>query len=67
MVRMKAADNVLKRTCNKKVLLNEAKLLPVFGRVIRIEHFRNSLTHRLFTNSFNVTTIVENIEVKLVR
>ena len=64
---MEAADDVLKRTSDEEVLLNEAKLLPVFGRIIRIEHFRDGLTHRLFTNSFDVTTIVENIEVKLMR
>ena len=67
MVGMEAADDVLKRASNEEVLLNETKLLTVFGRVIRVKHFRDGLTHRLFTNSFDVATIVENIEVKLVR
>ena len=63
----KATDDVLERTGNEKILLEQAKLFSALGLVIRVKNFRNGFTVILFANGFLVTAAVEGLKVEFLR
>ena len=63
----KATDDVLERTGNEKILLEQTKLFSALGLVIRVKNFRNGFTVVLFAHGFLVTTAVEGLKVEFLR
>ena len=63
----KATDDVLERTGNEKILLEQTKLFSALGLVIRVKNFRNGFTVVLFANGFLVTAAVEGLKVEFLR
>ena len=62
-----AADDVLERTGDKEVLLEQAQFLAALGLVVRVENLRDGFAVVLFAHGFLVTAAVEGLEIELLR
>ena len=62
-----ATHDILQRATHEEILLHKTELLTIFRRVIRIQHLGDRLTHCLFANGFDITTIIEDVEIELAR
>ena len=61
-----SADDVMQRGSTEEILLLQSELLTLLTRVIRVEATCNVLGRLTLTNSTEVVTLVELVEVKFI-
>ena len=63
----KATDDVLERTGNEKILLEQTKFLSAVRLVVRVKNFGNDFAVILVPNGFLVAAAVERFEIEFLR